>query len=322
MTKQLKERLEWLDAVKKGICIILIMLSHYCNIPHVGYYLFAGYVQVFFITSGYTFKNNISKKAIFKRMKRLLTPYFFWGSFFWLILYLLKKQSVINLAGLIYSRYSLFPTGINDNILLLGYNSPLWFLTALFIATLLTYLFFYLKNKKTTILLLITYIGISILMKKLPILLPWSFDTAFIASLLIVIGYYIKNQYILHLFKMKVLTIIVLTFFYILLVLFTPNINMSVREYGNNGILIFILIGIIEFFLFSLIFQLLENTRFTKIISKIGRSSLRILCIHFPLFILISPYLTNNNYINSILIGGAVILFAFKSENKLSKFNL
>ena len=56
------KRIEWLDAVK-GVCILLILVSHYCNIPFIGYYLFAGYVQVFFIASGYTFK-PFSKKIL------------------------------------------------------------------------------------------------------------------------------------------------------------------------------------------------------------------------------------------------------------------
>lgn len=315
------ERLEWLDAVK-GICIILIMLSHYCNIPYIGHYLFAGYVPVFFISSGFTFKTQFNKRTITKRIKRLLIPYFFYGTFFWLILFLLEKQSIINIIGLFYSRYCLFPIETNDNIILLGLNSPLWFLTSLFCATLLTYLFFTIKNKKIKLLLIFTYIITSFFMTQLPILLPWSIDTSFIASLFIILGYYINRSHMFRLFKNKFFSIIVLILLYIILVNYNPNINLSVRQYGDIGIITFGIIGIIEFIIFSLVFQLFEKTQITKILSKIGKSSLRILCIHFPLFILISPYLIGNIYLKSVLIGSFVIMFSIISEKKLAKYNI
>lgn len=326
MVNSSKRRLEWLDAVK-GICIILIMASHYCNIPYIGYYLFAGYVQVFFIASGYTLKDEINKEKILKRIKRILIPYFFWGVFFCILLFLFRLYSFeglyINLKGLIYSRCCLFPINSDNNIFLLGPNNPLWFLTGLLCATFLSYLYFAVKKTIFRLILIGLYIALTIIFDYLPILLPWSIDTAFIGAIFIIIGFYVKQKAFFAL-KSNALIIVSFTIVYIFLVMFNPNINMSVREYGDNGILLFALIGFFEFVIFSLIFQLVENSLFTRTLSKIGKSSLRILCIHYPVFLILSSLLANyiNLYIISLITGIGVLIFAVKTESQMSKYQI
>lgn len=50
-------RKEWLDTVK-GIGIILVMLAHSCGIPLVGGVLLASHMPMFFVATGYTYKNK------------------------------------------------------------------------------------------------------------------------------------------------------------------------------------------------------------------------------------------------------------------------
>lgn len=319
-----QNRLKWLDAVK-GISIILIMTSHYCDIPIIGYYLFSGYVQVFFIASGYTFKEEINKERIYLKTKRLLVPYFFYGVLFCILMYLKHdslKYLCMQIVGLVYSRNTLYPMGTENNIFLLGVNGPLWFLTTLFLGTMLTYLFFSTKNHICKIILLAIYVVVTELMTGLPILLPWSIDTAFIASILIILGRYIRKLDIFSRIDKKGITILLMVVSYIILVYYNRDINMSIREYGDNGFLSFLIIGFLEFLIFSLIFQLYEDNWFINSLSNIGKSSLRILCIHYPIYVLVSCYLPWNIYVNSILIGIGIILFSIKMENKLSKYNI
>lgn len=317
-------RIVWLDAVK-GICVLLIMINHYCGIPYIGHFLSAGYVQTFFIASGYTFKDDINRTRILKRVKRLLIPYFFYGTFFCLIMFIYKdsiKELILNVIGLIYSRFSLYPYNQENNIILLGPNAPMWFLTALFTSTFLTYFYFSFKRNKMRLIIILLFIIVTRIMEYLPILLPWSFDTAFISSLFIIIGYYLmKNKLFLNI-NNKITAICVSLFLYIILVHYNPNINMSVREYGKLGILSFICIGILHFFIISLFSQLFENNIIIKFLSKVGKSSLRILCIHYPLFLILSYYLRhfiNSIYIYSIIIGVIVTLIAITTESKLSR---
>ena len=130
-----------------------------------------------------------------------------------------------------------------------------------------------------------------------------------------------KNKLFLNI-NNKITAICISLFLYIILVHYNPNINMSVREYGKLGILSFICIGILHFFIISLFSQLFENNIIIKFLSKVGKSSLRILCIHYPLFLILSYYLRhfiNSIYIYSIIIGVIVTLIAITTESKLSR---
>lgn len=76
-------RLQWLDTLK-GIGILLIMISHaFYNIPYMGIYLWACYIPLFFMASGYTFKptHNL-QETMKKKAKRLLCPYFIYACIF------------------------------------------------------------------------------------------------------------------------------------------------------------------------------------------------------------------------------------------------
>lgn len=73
------KRILWLDALK-GIGIILVIISHAnLDIPYLNYFT-AGYIQLFFVIAGFTYKPNPQIVTLLrKKANRLLLPYFFYG---------------------------------------------------------------------------------------------------------------------------------------------------------------------------------------------------------------------------------------------------
>ena len=275
----------WLDAIK-GVAIILVILSHTQTIPYVQYYLGACYMQLFFIASGYVYRDYAG--SISRKWKQLLVPYFSW-SFFYLCcsaIYLSFtqfqfQQMGIWIAGVFYSRFSIFTYASSANLMQFPFCAgPMWFLTCMALA----YLGFIplLKAKgKWLILLILAYLAISIAFMFCPILLPWSLDTAFVAALLIYAGYRLKNislstaQYLCVLLACGII--------YLFLVRINSGINMSIREYGRWGILsvfIFILIGLLGTICYSIFFMFIEKTKICRFFAYFGRMSLTIMCAH------------------------------------------
>ena len=183
------QRLVWLDALK-GIGILLIMTCHAGLLPRISIFLTAGYVSIFFVASGFTYKSKQTFAGeIAKRSKRLLLPYFFYVSLSIILMNALniKNDLVHQVLGMLYSRYSLY-FGIKDigdiPMLTLTCNSPTWFLTALFTSLMILFVIKSLRWQWVVIMCL----GFSVLALNLPFLLPWSLDTAFVGALFIYLG--------------------------------------------------------------------------------------------------------------------------------------
>ena len=72
-------RIVWLDALK-GIGILLVIVSHSnCQLPFVNFFI-AGYIQLFFIAAGFTYRSSLNSISFCrKKAIRLLLPYFTYG---------------------------------------------------------------------------------------------------------------------------------------------------------------------------------------------------------------------------------------------------
>ena len=96
MTKQLTNRIGWIDAAK-GIGLLCVILGH-LHIPLVDTWVYFFHMPLFFFLSGcvfsggkYDFKTFISKK-----LRSLVIPYFTLGGgifLFWCVLYALEGRS-------------------------------------------------------------------------------------------------------------------------------------------------------------------------------------------------------------------------------------
>lgn len=300
-------RFVWVDAAK-GVAILLVLLSHsdfgnFCSylsesLPGISYvaklisYATASYMPLFYVLSGYTFKD--APDVLKKRFMRLMTPYFIWGTFALLVSWgyiFMAEHSFLSFfrpaVGLCYSRFSLYPLGDEPNIRLLPFCSgALWFLTSLFTSYACFMLLYKFQRYKWA--LIAIYIVAIIAMTPLPVLLPWSVDTAPAGALFIFLGYKMKEKkwFSLSLYK-KLFSFVVLICVYKYLVSLNGPINMSVREYGRESFLspiLFLLIGGVGSYLYCVCCQILEKIRLAGMLAYVGRISLTLLCSHLFVF--------------------------------------
>ena len=263
--------------IAKGLGILLVICSHTCYPLMTWASLF--YIPIFFVVSGYCTTREV---RISEKLWKLIIPYFL----FTLFALLLSKEITLNdIIGALYGRWSLYPYNNKENILFLQVgNGPLWFLPSMFTAF-CYYKFAHTDTLHTNVITwFITYLIITYLLSFVPILLPWSLDTAPLFALFILEGVIIRKYSLMD--KMSIPSIIVLVCLYAIFRYYTWSVNLSIRYYGRSLFLLFpgASIGCILTLFFA---KMIETNRIAKILSEIGKKSLSIFCIHWP-FIFIS----------------------------------
>lgn len=285
----MKERLDFID-VAKGLGIILVVLNHTVR-PDLIYYTSPISVPIFFFCSGYTSsKKDISLKQCFNRQAvKLLKPYLFFSI---LLLLYFHDFSLRAILGIFYSRYCLYPFGTGVDIchfMIVG-NYPMWFLTCMVIAYLLYDLIIYYPRYQYF--LVGIYLVITTGTSFLPILLPWSLDTAPLMAV-IMFGGKLVRRYVPDIFKNKKTHYLVIISFvlYLLLLPFCNDINISIRMFGSN-IITFLLAALTGCITLTYLSRLFQGTFVDKVLQYIGIHSLTIFCIEIP-FILIGKEISN-----------------------------
>lgn len=306
-----KERFDFID-IAKCIGIVLVVCSH--SICNELMYLFNGcFIPLFYVLSGYCF----TKVDVKGRAKRLLKPYFFFSILILVLICIsgLKPVTWNTLLGIMYSRYALYRLGTVDNIVLMNIgNSPLWFLTSMFLAFLLFYVLLGIRRKGWRLLLVIGYLFVTYLLSKISLLLPWSIDTSFVMALFIYSGYLLKRgmwrQSLLS-NKILFLGIILYAFcFYI-----NGYVNLSVGNFGRSVFLSVIcgITGSIVLMRFSM-WLAGKGQKLKDCLIRIGRHSLTIFCIQMPLLFLserILKMVCGNDLSTAEQISGALLQVVF-----------
>lgn len=191
--------------VLRGIGIILVILGH-CHRPELSLKLIQSFhMPLFFIISGYLFNREqiltgSSKKYIKKKARALLLPYLFFSVFHYL---LTLSQLIINdlpkaefhekairyFIGLIYSRGTWY---------WMPNCSPIWFLTAMFVALFIFHLLMKASFKKQILFIsLCTIFACLCSYTTLP-KLPWNIDSACMSIIFLWFGYYCKQSKLLE----------------------------------------------------------------------------------------------------------------------------
>ena len=192
-----------------------------------------------------------------------------------MIIYLDFK--LVNFVGSAYSRWCLYPYGTKPNIFFFRIgNGPLWFLTSMFVSFIL---YKPIQTSSTPWLYVFFYLVATYLLSFLPILLPWSADTAFLMAVFIFIGSYIREKKLLD--KLSIPVLLGLALIYCLFTMLCGNINLSVRLYGTSLFLFFptAVIGSLLLMRFSI---LIDSTLIGHLLQRIGCHSLPIFCLHIP----------------------------------------
>ncbi|MDD2970576.1 MAG: acyltransferase [Lachnospiraceae bacterium] len=331
MTKYNSEkRIAWIDFVK-FLGVLFVLLSHMeLEIPLISEYGYSFYVPIFFVLAGFVYQRKEESFLDFmkRKAKRLLIPYFGY-SFFLYIFFFLKDyllpgkvsiQALQPLLGIFYGRNCLYPMDASSNFFFLTIlNSPMWFLLALFAASVLFEICIRISGSSWRKMLsnniLILAMGICI-MYMAPILLPWSLDTVFLFEVFMSAGYVMKNTMIAvdqsqkqkaereedsggseereqeqntkRARKQKIrhiITIVILTVTAILLRAFNGPMNVSVGDFGNS-IAIGVVVGILSSESMILLCYLLRD-HIPVGAAFIGRSSLTIMCLHMFIYMFI-----------------------------------
>lgn len=284
----MKERLDYID-IAKGLGIILVVLSH-SEHSELMYYTSAFFVPIFFFCSGFTSsKKNINLGTCFCRQAtKLLKPYFFFSI---LLLLYFHDFSLRSIFGIFYSRYCLYPFGTEPDIchfMIIG-NYPMWFLTCMLVAYLLHDLLIYYPKYQYWFVGL--YIAVTASATHLPILLPWSLDTAPLMAVIMFGGTLVRKHFPDVFKNKKIHWLVILSFIlYLLLLPFCNNINISVRIYGSN-IFTYLLAALTGCITLTYLSRLLQGSMVGKGLQQIGIHSLTIFCIEIP-FILIGKQLS------------------------------
>ena len=140
-------------------------------------------------------------------------------------------------------------------------------------------LYWLLQKSNRVLLLLFLYFSITYCLAYLPLLLPWSLDTAFLMAIFIFVGTEFRKRNILQHIDYK--WALVLSILYFVFLHYSGFVNLSVRIYGRSLFILFpaALLGSVLILKMSL---LIEKGVVGKVLSSIGRHSLSIFCLHIP----------------------------------------
>lgn len=309
-------RLDYVDGVK-GIGILCVIIGHSSyggGLPNI---ILGFYMPLFFLVSGYVFKekeNDSLETILKKKTKQLLIPYIVYMGILWVIYYIryaiimdispdksIKDMIIITL----YSRYSYRPLEMENNIFFLDmdkvFNSPLWFLTCMFVSYIIFLIGIEIAKKYNikSYIVILSCLLITIIFYQLNILLPWSIDTAFLGAAFILTGYYYKGRIKKIVESKKYMVIFLFLFIYIKLIQYNGSTNMSVRNFGmqkNLSVFCFFLTGFIGTILLLWGCNVMSKIFFMKGIEYIGKYTLPIMAFHLIILNFINPILFNFSF--------------------------
>ena len=315
-TLEEKTRLDFVD-VAKGMMILAVVLSHawFANSDILGDWLPFS-MPVFFFLSGYTYRPGRSYgTSLGRRVVSLLFPYFIFCAvcnlFFPVYAGLVKRISMMSYSYLP-SKGALWLAVLKADALNMLMSTPMWFLAALFTASIL---FFALVNRtreslwKTLIaaaVLVAVAVGIDLVKKAT---LPCFIDLAPYAAALMLLGAYCgrKRLYV----KLHVLWIIVglvlLAAAEALNRVFPGSARTSIVQYIESGAwygvltaFVIAVTGCIGTLCVARLVDLIPGLN--RVFRWLGRNSLWILCIHYCFIMLVELWLyTKGALSNSLL---------------------
>lgn len=317
MEKELKtkKRIGWID-IAKAMGIFIVLINH--AMLNLGIITFLGgmfYMPIFFVLSGYTFKEYSSESLlpfIKNKARRLLIPYACFQLFLTGV-YTVKNllgnrpffEVIRPILGAVYSRNAIYPKAEDvlvfvpkTNIdFMTALNAPLWFMTGLFVS-LVIYKFILIKanqNKKMEFI----YLGICILtgiaLKYFcPLLLPWSIDTALISVGFLHMGKILERESRFDLLCKKPFSIIFIIIIFVVVSYLNGSVNMSIRAFGKS-VLLYVIAGSSGTVCIMLLSKAIEkNFKYlASLLEWIGRHTIGILALHLVIFAITDSFSSN-----------------------------
>lgn len=190
------------------------------------------------------------------------------------------------IGGVFYGRY-MIGTSLDEPIVIFEeLNHPLWFLPASYFSVWIFYIvkvkIKYWKVKSVAVCCMICII-IAKLLSYLPILLPWSMDTAGCIIIFLIVGDIVKQQGGFDRNVVPGITYLVVGVGYLTMCKMDTVANIAIRMYGKS-IALYIVKGIVGSLLCIMFFRFVRQWRIVTLLSALGRVSLSILCWHVCVF--------------------------------------
>lgn len=314
------ERKSYLD-VAKGIALLLVVWGHAgMRVPGLGTAIIQFHMPLFFIVSGYLFKNSQNKigNKILKKAKRLLVPYFVFS-----LIYLLldTAKDLMTHQSLDIKEVMSLLFYWDGNVVRMG--TPMWFLPVLFFTDVIYTLLKRYAGKYAVMVCVILAVFAFIWMP----VFPFGLRISCIGVYFFMIGDYSKK--LIGRFEGRrwlclVVGIVLLTAEYMLAQM-NPGVNLYRYSFGKSWIC-YIFLAIIG--AFGVIFVGGGITK-SKWLEWISRQSLFILATHFIILMIINAIggKLGVEYVNGVLITVLcflteylviAIIKKFKSLNALS----
>lgn len=191
----MNKRMRWIDVVK-GVGIILVIIGHSACPQLLLKYIQSFHMPLFFIVAGYLFNEYPSTEKLIKRKSTaLIKPYLIYGVFnFTVTIIRLAINGGINTElfrtafryaiGLVYSRGTWY---------WMPNCSPIWFLTAMFVALILFNYLVKLVSPTDYLMAMVSLLLACFFCHIDLIKLPWNIDTALWAQPYMLLGYKLKR---------------------------------------------------------------------------------------------------------------------------------
>lgn len=193
------------------------------------------------------------------------------------------------ITGIAYSRYMVFPLGSEDVVrLFVVGNYPMWFLTGMVVCYLLYGLYVRLQSVTGRVLFVASCVVLAVVMQRLPILLPWSVDTAPALVLFMIAGHEVRHWIDFTHFTKKTAVLLGMSVAaYVLCLPYCEGVNISIREYGHS-VPLYLFGGVAGCVLLLGAAVLLLHSGFVgRMLKAIGVHSLTIFCLEMPFIVVI-----------------------------------
>ena len=272
MNDIIHERVVWLD-VLKGIGIILVVLGHVSSNQIIYQWVYSFHMPIFFFAAGWLYKKKTILEDLKHRFDTIVIPYLAFGFLVLLYWELIEKRfrtasmSLIEaIVGILRGQYEY-----------LEFNVHLWFLPAFFVTVIFYNILRNIGGKKLAYTMSII-MSLVFCFFTLPSL-PWGIDRVFKYIIFFVLGDVLSENQTKH-FTEKIAMSLKVGCTFILFI-----INFGLAYYGlTTGVMWYVTatIGVTACVMLSMIVD------YAKVIQYLGRISLVVLCVHGPIYRIIT----------------------------------
>lgn len=266
------KRIEFID-LAKGVCILLVVMIH-TGVNEFVPGIYAAKVPMFFVLSGLFFSKSYDRGGyVLNKLNTIVVPFLLYYLLSYALFYVLNFFIPSVLVGDVTFH------GIQDVFLQRNlFNGPLWFLLSLFQVELAFYFIRrYFTNKWMSGLFCFVLGLIGYELSVYDIDLPLWIDTSLVALPFFYIGYLISTTQVLERVFSIWYKIGFVILMYVLYLLFSCDIYMSVNRYTSNYYLDMLIAGTAIVVCLVVLCSILQKQAF---LSWIGRNTLVILCTH------------------------------------------